>query len=261
MSFKEIKSLFVDPEGKGLKLWRYMDFTKFLSLLNNQSLFFSSGKTLREIDPWEGIWCSKSLINIEKGLKQHSNEYNSSGFDIKETLTRGAESVLEITFISCWNYNHTESDAMWKLYVKSDWGVCIKTNFQNFKQSFDNSGIEVFSSKIWYIDYDREDFWDNPNLLPTVNAFIPFLHKRNILKHENEYRAFVMIQKDEYAKYNMTDKGVFVPVSCEDLIEEVVVAPGSPKWFFELVCDAISKYNLNKPVRYSIEDKKPYQDD
>jgi hypothetical protein len=53
--------VFIDPKGKDLKLWRYMDFTKFISLIKSNSLFFPTTRILTKIDPWEGSWLKKEL--------------------------------------------------------------------------------------------------------------------------------------------------------------------------------------------------------
>jgi hypothetical protein len=48
---------FVPPPDRA-RLWRYMDFTKFVSLLDKEALFFSSAAILG--DPFEG---SDSRVN------------------------------------------------------------------------------------------------------------------------------------------------------------------------------------------------------
>ena len=44
--------VFEAPSDTSIKLWRYMDFTKFVSLLDSNSLFFSRADLLG--DPYEG---------------------------------------------------------------------------------------------------------------------------------------------------------------------------------------------------------------
>ncbi len=55
-----------------------------------------------------------------------------SGFN-SEKVKNGSDDtevhkkIREIHFVSCWHENETESEAMWKLYLKSGDGVAIQT--------------------------------------------------------------------------------------------------------------------------------------
>ncbi|SDF21388.1 hypothetical protein [Sporomusa acidovorans] len=48
------------------KIWRYMDFAKFASLLTTSTLFFSKLKKLG--DPWEGEWPDYYYGEIKKQI-------------------------------------------------------------------------------------------------------------------------------------------------------------------------------------------------
>jgi hypothetical protein len=54
VKFKEHLS-FVPPEASEHKTWRYMDFTKFVSMLARKSLYFTNLKKLSKNDPFEGL--------------------------------------------------------------------------------------------------------------------------------------------------------------------------------------------------------------
>jgi hypothetical protein len=58
---------FMPPQDQDHSVWRYMDFTKFLSLLDDQHLFFARADMLG--DPFEGslaqynhVWAYKNLF-------------------------------------------------------------------------------------------------------------------------------------------------------------------------------------------------------
>ena len=44
----------VQPENETVKVWRYMDFTKLISLIDSQCLFFTRADKFD--DPFEGSW-------------------------------------------------------------------------------------------------------------------------------------------------------------------------------------------------------------
>ena len=52
--------VFEKPENENTKIWRYLDFTKFVSLLDKSALFFTRADRLN--DPFEG---SYSKVNIQ----------------------------------------------------------------------------------------------------------------------------------------------------------------------------------------------------
>jgi hypothetical protein len=43
---------FLEPADKNVKIWRYIDFAKLMSLVNRKSLFFVKASEL--FDPFEG---------------------------------------------------------------------------------------------------------------------------------------------------------------------------------------------------------------
>jgi hypothetical protein len=38
----------------------------------------------------------------------------------------------------------------------------------------------------------------------------------------------------------------------EVLIDEIILSPYSPKWFYDIIQDLSIKYNLNKKIKYSV---------
>ena len=110
------------PPSENRTIWRYVDFTKFVSLLETQKLFFARADQFE--DPYEGSWSSAGVRLLRDpaqngGLPSHAVEQlvAYSGVQQKEM------------FISCWYANESESAAMWKLYLQSNEGVAIRTDY------------------------------------------------------------------------------------------------------------------------------------
>ena len=53
---------FRQPENKNLRLWRYMDFTKFVSLIATKKLFFC--RSDRFDDPFEGSYSKANVVTV-----------------------------------------------------------------------------------------------------------------------------------------------------------------------------------------------------
>ena len=104
MPYEEHK-LFTDPKETNL-LWRYMDFTKFVSIISTQSLFFPSTRILQKIDPWEGTELKKELeYRLKEELRMKSVEDPSTEFEYLSNIVRGWKCAfkheVDINYISC----------------------------------------------------------------------------------------------------------------------------------------------------------------
>lgn len=168
--------VFESPTNKDVKVWRYMDFTKFISLLENESLYFARADKFD--DPFEG---SYSKLNVQN----RTSVYENIPAEIIKQLSMISKKNKEITFMSCWNLNDYESAAMWKLYSSSNEGISIQSTFERLTECFQKyTDHSIFIGKVEYIDYDKD--W-----LPEGNLFYPFVHKRKSFEHEQEIRAVI----------------------------------------------------------------------
>ncbi len=131
-----------------------MDFTKFVSILENGALFFARADKLG--DPFEG---SLPRRNIDSFRDEESNMYAP----VMQQLPR-------FTLISCWHESTHESEAMWKLYSSTQGGIAIKTRFESFVKSL-GTNEQFHIGRVQYLDYDGDQ-------IPEVDTLSPYLHKR-----------------------------------------------------------------------------------
>lgn len=97
-------------------LWKYMDFTKFVSILEDNALFFTRADKLG--DPFEG---SVPKTNIS------SRHISNPDLSEKDMIMYGLimQQLPRFTLINCWHRSTHESEAMWKLYASVNGGVVI----------------------------------------------------------------------------------------------------------------------------------------
>lgn len=270
MAYEEHK-LFTDPEEPDVKLWRYMDFTKLVSLLQKGALFFPSARSLQKIDPWEGTEFKKELdfhikntIYLMKTFTKEEVTYESLKTKI-ESWKSGMEYSIDTSFISCWHYNITESAAMWRLYLKSNEGISIQTDIDSFKLSFKDTDYKVYIGIVRYKNYETDISYTGYDMkkikYPSNNGFLPLVHKRHNYEHEKEYRAIIPIFNDKLLELKKQNGGIFVPVDLKVLIKKIILAPGSPDWFKDLVEDTLKTYKLDVEVVRSVVDDEPYKFD
>ncbi|WP_342045897.1 hypothetical protein [Bacillus sp. OTU530] len=237
--------VFQKPYDENTKIWRYMDFTKLVDILERESIFFTRSDKFE--DPFEGVLTKRTL---EERNEQLNFAWKHVDKDLREKLINHVSfadaKMKECTVINCWHMNKYESDAMWKLYLKSNEGIAIQSTFQKLCNSFSSEEREVYIGMVAYIDYVSDT-------IPIKNSFHPFLHKRRSFEHERELRAVIaeFPTKGDAIDYSAHpfEFGDYVPVDLSTLIESVYVAPTAPKWIVELVERVLKKYGLeDKPV-------------
>jgi hypothetical protein len=238
-------------------LWRYMDFTKLVSIFETESLYFSRADRLG--DPFEG---SLPLEEFRKDPNQYLAPVSvlEHGFVAKNMLDFYRHQV----YLHCWCASEHESDALWKIYGKGAEGCAIRTTFGRLRRCLDaQSKYDVLAGRVRYIDYQCEEF--RPLSDGSKNILQQFAYKRKSHAHEREVRAAVLQSHAEkgvaskYGKVHLLDLdayrntlGIGVAVDPTKLIKSIHVAPGAAPWFLKLVSELITKrYKLQIPVRQS----------
>ena len=236
-------------------LWRYMDFTKFVSLLDRQALFFSRAIDLG--DPFEGSLPKRNLEQIDEHVSNLDNiPADQKGLVLDLVKATYQEIGGRFILVNCWHENRSESDFMWKLYAQKKSGIAVMTSFGSLKRSF-TCDAPVHIGRVQYMDYNR-DFIppdDSPpgNFFP-IDSRLPFLHKRESFEPEREVRAIVPSGANPLAE---NAPGAYYEVDPSILIEKVFVAPYAEDWLMELVQSVVKRHGLNASVCRSALAAKP----
>ena len=234
---------FDPPADTTIKVWRYLDFTKFVSLLDSRALFFARADQL--LDPFEG---SLPRANVEGSPERFGHPPDS---DVLTRLAAMRERVRRQVGISSWYINAHESAAMWSLYLKSDEGVAVQSTFRRLTDAFRGYDSPVHVGMVRYIDFEHEAIpWGS-------NVLFPFLYKRKSFEYERELRAIVWEPPVDGRSHLTDNYGAAAPVDLEGLVERVYVAPAAPRWFAALVSSVITRYGFEMPVEQSILGESP----
>ena len=225
-------------------LWRYIDFTQFVSILENEELWFSA--VAEFFDPFEGALPRDSVRELADGL--------NDGLQNPESIvSRLYDTLRYTTYANCWHQRNQETAAMWNLYQDKGKEVAIRTTVENLQSALPERS-NMTSGLVDYEEYnDISEF--------SVNRASPFFHKRPSFDHESEYR--VVISEFEVAdgaridsQYvekidEKTPRGRAVEIDLDDLIQEVVVSPVAGGWVKSLIEDVVTTYGLDVSVRGS----------
>lgn len=204
------------------KIWRYMDFTKFVSILHYKSLHFTRVDTFR--DPYEAS-IGSYLVEIEK------IDISESGLKTLDKIQPHRQKV----FVNCWHINASESAALWKVYMKSDEGIAIQTTVRKLVTVLEASKNDLCFD-LASIEYDPNKILSTTTT-PNGKHHITFdmnkalYIKRPCFEYEHELRAFVRVEKRKSTGYDW--RGLDINL----LIESVCVNPEAPDWLVSLVRD------------------------
>lgn len=251
------------------QIWRYRDFTQFLSLLEHKSLWFSRSNLFD--DPFEG---SFTRANVETRELRYSEVDISQ--DVLETFSLIPKKFRQCSYLNCWHMNDHESAAMWDMYLTADKGIAIRSTVGRFRNAInepENDAIIEDDSdkedkqeqtrimkigKVRYIDYSSE-------FMPENNTFAPLYHKHESYEHEKEFRAGfsrfgdMLDLKDGVSAESdfTTASGRNVNVDIDKLIQSVRIAPSAPEWFSELVESVVERYDVDIDIEKSDLDEDP----
>ncbi|WP_131679647.1 DUF2971 domain-containing protein [Pseudoalteromonas agarivorans] len=278
--FEEISKNVFQPFTNGETLdddtviWKYMDLSKFISLLSSQSLWFARLDKNWEVDPFEGKvptahWESlverilntkfapqffgKSKVQFggmpEVGMAQvPQSEQKSREIDLQRNMY---EAAIYNSYVTCWNISTHESYHMWKLYCNHHNGIAIKSTIGRLKSSLGkNKNYTVLGGLIEYLDFKNQMPARGDNLLTHIYC------KSMPYSFENEFRlclrdfGFVNDVIGGDAPYSVDPEeiranldsyrsGYTVKLDLNTLIESVVTSPHSDPWFFDLVTSIV----------------------
>jgi hypothetical protein len=233
MLMDEHQALF--PPHENCTIWRYLDFTKFVSLLETRQLYFPRADQFE--DSYEGAWSSAGVRWL-----RNPQQTDELWLPATEKLIGSTDQIRKEMFISCWTASEHESAAMWKLYLKSNEGVAIRSDSNTLGTVLEHSSLAISISMVQYIDYDYI-------IIPFSNTFFPFVHKRLSFAHESELRAIIWAILDvNRPQIQDGATSVSIEVTVEELVKSVRVSPTAPKWFGQLVEQVAQRYGLTAPI-------------
>lgn len=227
-------------------VFRYMDFPKYVWMIQNKMLYFPSLEQLASSDPWEGC---HSKLNFQDLLIY---EIPLPGGDnmkwTRPELSKGALEARKNLFANCWHMNDSESDAQWRIYGGNANSLAIVSSGERLSKAIVDER-EVYGTQIRYYNPSKET-------TPVGNIFFPATCKRSAFSHECECRLIYWktVQDD-----SIECKGVSIEVNLEILIEQVVISPRAEKWFVKTVEDFTTKMGFSFCVSQS-DLLNPYQD-
>ena len=239
----QVHPVFTHPPRQDAMIWRYMDFTKFVSMLEHQGLFMSRVDLLG--DPFEG-----SIPESNRGALMRIAQAHGVPLDtlrVSYEMSAFRQQLRREIYVNCWHLSDVESAAMWSLYSKSNEVIAVQSSFMSLFNQIESSDQDpYYVGAIRYIDYQKETINEG-------NIFWPFVHKRKSFQHECEVRIVHQLRSNhpdfpgEPFKRE-TPNGFWKPINLERLFSRIFVSPASDPWFLDLVQKVVARYELTTKV-------------
>lgn len=239
-----------------VKIWRYVDLAKFVSMLASRSLYFPCATTELK-DPFEG-WLPRShmkaMMEINRGaldqmrstqdtfLAQHPH-CDRVPFD---ALIQDAQRKLDMQQllrdtnskfgVNCWHVNEDESEAMWQLYTVAGQGIAIESTKARLEAALNGDGINV--DRVRYMNFDSDE-------IDKGHRHYGLFLKRKSFAHEQELRATILLPKP--------GSGTQVPCDLDGLIAKIHIFPKAPSYYADAVRYAVERADpaITAPVMTS----------
>lgn len=216
-------------------IWRYMDFSKYVDLLDSRRLFFSRLDILREQDPYEGSFIPLFFTSRKRDKSA------------KRKLRKFDGTFPKDVYVSCWYLGNSESAALWELFPKSDEGIAVRSTVERLHNSLSlgASGLQIICRRIVYgHDKIRAKKSDKSQFTGDDAIFT----KRQCFKHEKELRLAIY----RYGLSNpLPRKCMRVETDLNIMISEIIISPEAPCWIAGLVERVTKKYGFSFKIRQS----------
>jgi hypothetical protein len=234
------------------QVWRYMDFAKFVAMLQQGGIYFprvdkledrfegAVGLARREPD-WDCFYLDFFRTAIMSPLPcdpqpDFSSEHIESEAGRLLQQFKAVSSLARSFLVSCWHANSVESEALWRLYCPPPTpGVAIRTTVGRLWDATAQDASAVVG-RVHYLDF-RRTF--------ARHGYERVFCKRLSLSHEREVRV---IQRNDP---ECPVVGRTLACDLNALIEEVIISPFAPLWFVEVVSSVIDRFSYAFEVRQS----------
>ncbi|KFO68467.1 hypothetical protein ER57_03940 [Smithella sp. SCADC] len=248
-------------------VWRYMPFSKFISLITYKALWFSKLNILQ--DEYEGMIPSNVRTAMNQDNQKWKSQFNTPEFhrQIDNWPAENENDGRELIVVNCWFLGDEESKIMWNQYGKFNEAVAIKTTIGQLAHYVlmpDDDNISHIGL-VSYVDHDNHkmSFYEANQAHERA-----FLKDTNRFSHEQELRLCTMSLKTtncismegrQYTREeveskkmnNFNNPGLYIGVKLKELITEIVVCPNAQDWFTKMVARIVDLNGLNAKVSLS----------
>ena len=235
--------------------WRYMDLLSLISIIQNEKIHFTHIADLCRHDPHEGT--GGLLVGIENRPVPPSVTVYPPNPDVQDANRREIEKIMQelsiplserlpnykdkvkqwdkendAVYINSWHTNELESDFMWRIYGKYEYGFALVSSVEDLRNSFLAKGVHRSKLGGGFVVYPTRDELIRENLEECLGRSAAFMIKSPQYSPENEFRVFVRA-KHRVASCDME-------VDLRKLVRSIRISPLVPRWAVEPLLNTLN---------------------
>jgi hypothetical protein len=230
------RALVVPPEDA--VLWRYMDFARFIHLIETKTLWFARADTFE--DPLEGTYTDAEMKRLG---------HRPDRVEVPRGLMAISAEMRRTAYMNCWREGPRESLAMWDLYGRGSGIVALKTTAGRLKNEIAACTLPVFLARVNYTS------WESGTDDTTVLSLCA--RKDESYDHEREVRAIIWdfnnlgVPMGDPGNATRLPLGLSLSIDPQALIAEIIVGPREITWVEALLSKVLDRYGLRVAIRPS----------
>jgi len=225
--------------------WRYMDLLSLISILENETIHFTHVSDLCKCDSQEGtgglltdvvslplrpslmvvppdpIVDEENRREIEEITKKLSVPLSSQIPEYREKVKQW-DKENDTVYVNCWHTNDIESDFMWRIYGKYEYGFAIESCVEDLVYSFQNNDVHLSKIGFGFVLYPTRDRLVRENHEQHMGSFAAFMIKSPQYSSENEFRVFVKAKRRVVS--------CDMKVDLKRLVHGIRISPLTPRW-------------------------------
>ena|ERR1700704_931633 len=157
------------PTDPDQRVWRYMDFAKFVALISRRELYFCNLEVLAATDPHEGLlslpnyrhreWDTIADLTPEECKEIIFDEARYRSEEAKRVQFESHKNAREYwlrrrfydrrtLFVNCWHVNSDESAAMWMQYAGVGYGIAITSSYNRIIAALSSAKEQLFAGMV-----------------------------------------------------------------------------------------------------------------
>jgi len=188
-----------------------MTVERLLAVVSGRSLYFASARQFA--DDHEGAL-----------PRREAERMPEVSFETNHGIVNPFEELQRLTKINCWHERDFESVAMWERYIPAGVDATVtKSSIRRLGSALGDCYVEgarapetIVIKRVEYLDWEADTSQDRSMLGR-------FASRRREFQDEREIRALLSLRIAEEFGCAITEMGVLVPVTVEELVEEIVV--------------------------------------
>jgi hypothetical protein len=246
------------------KLWRYLTFEKFVSLLELSAVWFSRLGALQ--DEFEGTLPEKARDRmLERDRKFEEMIPDPRLKELMRTMTdTDVASGRAMMAVNCWYLDENDHELMWEQYDPEGKGLAVTSTVQRLSSSFElpqDYRQLTWIGRVDYVDFETYDIEVNKATDVVTRALL----KQRKFIFEKEIRIITLNSLHPgcfnpdgsvVSDFQLTGPGLFDPerkgfyLQCllPNLIQSITLNPKRPSHSKNLIARLLNRYQLYLPI-------------